>query len=84
MSTPIFQKIVKILKLFLNDIFSSFLTKKGLISKKLILKMGMVFGLGAMLAFIAAVFALTLKDIAEVKRRKKQLMSIKKNNVEGK
>lgn len=65
-----------------EDFISSKITKRGLISKRLILKMGMVFGLGAMIAFIATVFALTIKDIAAVNKKKKQLMFIKKNNVE--
>ena len=63
-----------------EDYISAKITKKGLISKRLILNMGMAFGLGAMIAFIAVVFILTIKDRAKVNKRKKQLMSIKANN----
>ena len=65
-----------------EDFISSKVTKRGLISKNLILKTGMAFCLGAMLAFIATVFALTIKDRAEVNKRKKQLISIKNNSGE--
>ena len=67
-----------------EDFISSKVTKRGLISKNLILKTGMVFCLGAMLAFIATVLALTIKDRSEVNKKKKQLISIKNNSGEEK
>ena len=35
--------------------------------------MGIVFGLGAMLAFIVIVFALSITDRAKINKRKKQI-----------
>ena len=63
---------------------SAKITPKGLISKNLIVKMGISFCLGAALAFVLAVFALSFGDRVKVNKRKKLITSIKKtNNVKG-
>lgn len=65
-----------------EEFISAKITPKGLITKNLIVKMGIVFCLGAMLAFIVTVFTLTIRDRSNVNKRKKQIMSIKENNAE--
>lgn len=62
---------------------SAKITKKGLISKNLIVKMGIAFLLGAILAFIMAVFALSFGDRAKVNKRKRLIEAIKANNKKG-
>ena len=56
------------------------ITHKGLISKKLIVNMGIAFVLGAALAFVAAVFVTSISDMLRVRRKKELIRSIKENN----
>lgn len=59
---------------------TSKVTHKGLISKTLIVKMGIMFVIGCVFAFVIAVFVLSAKDNIEVKRRKNLIKSIKSDN----
>lgn len=63
-----------------EEFITAKITKKGLISKKLIVKMGIVFALGAILAFIISVFALSFEDRLKVNKRKKMIEAIRENN----
>ena len=56
------------------------ITHKGLISKKLIVNMGIAFVLGAALAFVAVVFVTSISDMLRVRRKKELIRSIKENN----
>ncbi|MBQ2890783.1 MAG: hypothetical protein IJE44_03950 [Clostridia bacterium] len=78
----------EVIEEYYNDVNEEFISakisSKGLISKNLIVKMGVAFLLGAMLAFIIAVFALSISDRRKVNKRKQLIESIKaKNNTEG-
>ena len=58
------------------------ITKKGLISKNLIIKMGAVFFIGAMLAFIATVFASSAIQNRKLRKKQKMLKTLKKESAE--
>lgn len=67
-----------------EEFISVKITPKGFISKNLIVKMGISFLLGMVLAFVIAVFVLSFEDRRKVNRKKKLIESIKaKNNMEG-
>ena len=67
-----------------EEFISAKVTAKGFISKNLIVKMGVAFLLGMVLAFVIAVFVLSFEDRLKVNKKKKLIESIKaKNNMEG-
>lgn len=72
---------------YYNDVnenyITSKITKKGLLSKALIIKMGIAFMLGAMCAFVVVVFFTTMSDKRRVNRKKKMIKSIKKKEKKG-
>ncbi len=56
------------------------ITSKGLLSKNLIVRMGISFCLGMALAFVLTVIALSFGDRVKVNKRKKLISSIKNTN----
>ena len=58
------------------------ITSKGIISKNLIIKMGIAFSLGACLAFALAVLIASVRDKLNIRRKKKLIEDIKKINEE--
>ena len=63
-----------------ENYITSKITHRGLISKSLIMKMGIAFALGAMFAFVVAVFITAVNDSRKVRRKRKLINSIKKNS----
>ena len=67
-----------------EEYISAKITKKGIITKNLIVKMGIAFLLGAILAFVIVASALSFDDMLKVNKRKKLMESIKSDtNTEG-
>ena len=64
-----------------EEFISAKITQKGLISKKLIVKMGIAFLLGVVLAFVLAVFAISFGDRLKINKKKKLIESIKARNI---
>ena len=69
---------------YYNSTNESYITAKiqhkSIISKSLIVKMGIAFVLGAALAFVIAVFIISINDRIRVRRKKKLIRQIKENN----
>jgi capsular polysaccharide biosynthesis protein len=63
-----------------EEFISTKITPKGLISKKLIVKMGIAFLLGVALAFVIAVFVTSFGDRLKINKKKKLIESIKARN----
>ena len=63
-----------------EDYVSVKITKKGIIGKTLIVKMGISFVIGAILAFILMVFIISCEDRKEINKRKALIKSIKERN----
>ena len=57
------------------------ISPNGLISKSLIMKMGVGFGIGALLAFVIVVFISSMHDRCKVRRKQKKLHRIKRNSL---
>ena len=55
------------------------ITPRGLVSKAFIIKLGIAFAIGAMFAFVMAIFFSSMADRARVKRKKKLINKIKNN-----
>ena len=64
-----------------EEFISTKITPKGLISKNLIVKMGIAFLLGVALAFVIAVFVISLEDRLKINKKKKLIESIKAKNI---
>jgi hypothetical protein len=64
-----------------GEFISTKITPKGLISKKLIVKMGIAFLLGVALAFVIAVFVTSFGDRLKINKKKKLIESIKARNI---
>ena len=64
-----------------EEFISSNITPKELISKKLIVKMGIAFLLGVVFAFIIAVFAISFRDRRKINKKKKLIEAIKTRNI---
>lgn len=64
-----------------NDVNQGYITskvkKKNILSKTLLIKMAIVFMLGAVMAFVVAVLITSAKDSAKINRKKKQIIEIK-------
>ena len=58
------------------------ITRKGLINKKAIVKSGIAFGIGALLAFVIRVMNTSAEDKRKIKEKKKLINAIKRNNRE--
>ena len=73
---------VEIITEYHNDVnenyISSKVTRKNILSKKLLVKMGVIFVLGAVLAFVAFVFINSVNDSKKIKRKKRLINEIKK------
>lgn len=63
-----------------EDFVSSKITRKPLITKRLIVKMGIAFLLGVILAFVVIVIIETYTDRKKINERKQIIQSIKNNN----
>jgi len=78
---------LEVIKDYYNTTNENYITakisKRGLISKSLILKLGFVFAIGAIFTFVVAIFVLFVKDRKTVSEKKKQLESIRNNVVKG-
>ena len=64
-----------------EEFISTKITSKGLISKNLIVKMGIAFLLGVVLAFVIAVFVISFEDRMKINKKKKLIESIKARNI---
>ncbi len=64
-----------------EEFISTKITPKGLISKNLIVKMGIAFLLGVALAFVIAAFAISLEDRMKINKKKKLIEKIKARNI---
>ena len=64
-----------------EEFISTKITPKGLISKNLIVKMGIAFLLGVALAFVIAVFVISFEDRRKINKKKKLIESIKARNI---
>ena len=64
-----------------EEFISTKITPKGLISKNLIVKMGIAFLLGVALAFVIAVFVISYEDRRKINDKKKLIESIKARNI---
>ena len=53
---------------------------RGLLSKSLIIRLGIIFVVGATLSFIIAVFASSMKDRKKLKQKREQIQKIKEND----
>lgn len=62
---------------------SSKVEKRGLISKGLIIKLGIVFLVGAVLSFIILVFVSSLKDKKKLDRKREQIKKIRETEKKG-
>ena len=71
-----------VVKEYYNGVNENYITAKishkGLLSTKLLMKMGIVFALGATLAFVLMVLGASWADGRKVNRKKKQMKDIKK------
>lgn len=65
-----------------EEYITSKVTKKNVLSKTLLIKMGIVFLLGAVMTFVVAVLVTSVKDSAKINRKKKQIIEIKKSEKE--
>ncbi|MBE7033789.1 MAG: hypothetical protein E7406_06130 [Ruminococcaceae bacterium] len=64
-----------------EEFISTNITPKELISKNLIVKMGIAFLLGVVFAFVIAVFAISIRDRRKINKKKKLIESIKTRNL---
>jgi len=64
-----------------ENYITSKITKKRLISKSLIIKMGAVFCIGAVIAFIITVFSSSVSHSRKLRKKQKMLESIRKKTV---
>ena len=71
----------KLVREYYNEINAEYITakitKKGLFTDKLIVKMGFVFFMGMIISFVAAVFITAVNDNRKLRRKKKLIRSIK-------
>ena len=81
------EKSCVIVEEYLNEINEGFLTakvsEKGLLSKKVILKSGFVFVIGAVFAFIVYVARKSAVDAKKIKAKKRLIAQIRKNEEGG-
>ena len=65
----------------LSDIKLEAMKERHLISKNLIVKMGIAFLLGVALAFVITVFVISFRDRRKVNKKKKLIEAIKARNI---
>ena len=65
-----------------ENYISAKITPKGLINKNAIVKCGIVFALGVVVAFVAGILYVSIKDRRRINKKKKLIDEIKKNNRE--
>ncbi len=76
----------KVIEEYFNSINKNYITAKithkGLINKSAIVKCGIAFALGVVIAFVAGIMYISIKDKRSINKKKKLIAEIKKNNRE--